>query len=95
MSRLIEERWLNAGFGVEEEQVAKATPEGAPVMNGDGSPLMEKLTVLVLVRNSPDGQHVIRIPFDQGAKQKLVQQLSGGIIVPGISGIKGLEGMGL
>lgn len=37
---------------------------------------------LVLIVPLPDGQRVIRVPFNREAKTELIRQLTGGIVVP-------------
>lgn len=80
--RVIEERWENVGFAVEQAQKQLASPEGFPMMKPDGTPDMETISVLVFVHNTPEKQWVIRVPFDAASKAKLVESLTGAMIVP-------------
>lgn len=76
MPVLIEERWEAAGWKVEKETALR--------LNGNGGPPVEvERTVLVLVMAQPDGgARVIRVPFEDAARRKLVADMSGGIVLP-------------
>lgn len=87
MTRVTQERWLNPRFGIEHEQAQRRDEKG-PVVGRDGEPEMVDLTVLVLIRDSPDGQHVLRIPFEVEAREALIAAMQGSqIIVPRPSAI--------
>lgn len=81
--RIIQEQWLTAGYSVEFGEQQKVTPEGLPLMTPDGLPEMEKVTILVLVRQTEHEQQQLRIPFGEAQKLKLISDLSGGIVLPG------------
>jgi hypothetical protein len=61
------------------------TPEGLPMMRPDGQPEMEPVTVLVLVRQTQFEQQFLRIPFGEAQRQKLIADLSGGIVLANAS----------
>ena len=81
--RIIQEQWLTAGYSVEFGERQRETPEGLPLMSPDGVPEMEKVTMLVLVRQNNNEQHQLRILFGEQQKLKLISDLSGGIVLPG------------
>ena len=85
--RIIQEQWLTAGYSIEFTEQQRVTPEGLPSMTPEGIPEMEKVTVLVLVRQNNNEQHQLRIPFGEEQKKKLISDLSGGIILPGGPGM--------
>lgn len=77
--KVTEYRWLTAGFSLEEGEQQRATPEGLPLFAPDGSPVMEKVTTLVLIRQTPTEQEILKIPFNEEGKAKLITALSGGV----------------
>jgi hypothetical protein len=81
--RIIQEQWLTAGYSIEFGEQQRMTPEGLPSMTPEGIPEMEKVTVLVLVRQNNNEQHQLRVPFGEAQKQKLISDLAGGIVLPG------------
>lgn len=81
MARQITEMWMGVGFSVEQGKQQRQTPEGLPLMAPDGSPETEDVTILVFVDNTPFGQHVIRVPFNEEGRAKLLKALSGGIVI--------------
>lgn len=89
--RIIQEQWLTAGYTVEQGEQQKVSPEGLPIMRPDGQPEMEKVTILVLVRQTQFEQQFIRIPFGEPQKQKLIADLSGGIVIAGPGDVGGLR----
>lgn len=80
MPRLVEERWVGIGFDVVEEQ-GPVVENGQPMFDGLGQPKMQQLTTLVLVVALPDGQRIVRIPFEQATKNELVRKLTCGIVI--------------
>jgi len=88
--RIIEERWLSAGYLVEQGEQQRMSPEGFPIMRPDGTPDTESVTVLVLVRQNQIEQHFVRIAFGEEQKRKLIGDLSGvQIALPGdLGGLK-------
>lgn len=88
--RTVEEVWSGVGFAVEQGEQQRMTPEGLPLMKPDGTPDMEATTVLMFVDQSPGEQRVLRVPFNDEGKAKLIQALSGGLVIA-----KGLSGLGL
>lgn len=83
--RIVQEQWLTAGYTVEKGEQQKMTPEGLPMMRPDGQPEMEPVTVLVLVRQTQFEQQFLRIPFGEAQRQKLIADLSGGIVLANAS----------
>lgn len=82
-TRLIEEKWLSAGFAIEHEEVQKKHAEtGELLFNEDGSPDNISMTILLFVRNTADDQHVIRIPLDDEARKSLAHVLETGEAPP-------------
>lgn len=78
-TRLIEEKWLSAGFAIEHEEVQQKNPQtGELLFNEDGSPQNVSMTILLFVRNTADDQHVIRIPLDDEARRSLAHVLETG-----------------
>jgi len=60
--------------------------DGMPVFNGSGEPKMETTWLLVFTGMGPDGSmHRVMAPMlNAEAKDKLVQALTGGVVVPTI-----------
>ena len=79
--RVINETWTGVGFAIEQGEQQRTSPEGFPMMRPDGSPDMEPTTVLMLVHQTPEKQWIIRIPFTEEAKAKLLQSLTGASVV--------------
>lgn len=83
MPRIIEERWMGIGFDIVTEQAQAVDPkDGQPLHDGKGNPKLEEVATLVLIVPLPDGQRIIRIPFNADAKQKLLGKLTGGLVIP-------------
>lgn len=80
--KVIEERWEGIGWAIEQGEKQAMTPEGLPLMKPDGTPETEPITIMVFIHQRPDEAQVIRVPFDADAKAKLIQMLTGGVIVP-------------
>lgn len=82
-TRLIEEKWLSAGFAIEHEEVQTKNPDTNELLfNEDGSPKNISMTILLLVHNGVDTQHVIRVPLDDEARVSLAEALSNGEAPP-------------
>jgi hypothetical protein len=81
MPRVRDERWANVGFAVEKGEQQRVSPEGLPMMKPDGTPDTEPVTILVFVHNLSDGQWIIRVPFEDSSRLKLIDALTGGIVV--------------
>jgi len=84
MSKLVTERWVGVGWQVGREQVAKHSADGQPLYTGNGEPQVTEVTVLIFVHppGSDGSQYVVQIPFEEESRQKLVEALTGGIVVP-------------
>ena len=83
--RFTEERWVGVAFSARTEQLPLADPkDGQPLHNADGSPKTAEHTILTFTHLNPFGQPelIVHVPFDQNAKQELLRQLTGGIVVP-------------
>lgn len=89
--RVIQEQWLTAGYAVEFGEHQRTTPEGLPLMAPDGTPEMEKVTILMLVRQNQNERHEIRIPFGEEQKRKLISDLSGGVVIAGPGSLDGFK----
>ena len=66
----------------EEQEVDQR--DGQPLFNGDGSPRMVASTRLIFV--CPATGHVVIVPLPEAAREELVRQLTGGIVVAGANG---------
>lgn len=73
----IHRTWLTAAYSIEEGTQQRVTPEGLPSMTPSGEPEMEKVTVLVLHRQTQFEQETLRIPFGEEQKKGLIKALSG------------------
>lgn len=83
MPRIIEETWMGIGFDATTGQSQKLDPkDGKPLFDGKGLPRMEEITTLVLIVPLPDGQRVVKVPFNAESKALLVQKLTHGLVVP-------------
>ena len=83
--------WLTAGFSLEEGEQQRATPEGLPLFAPNGDPVMEKVTTLVLIRQTQDEQEILKIPFNEEGKAKLVTALSGGVKIVNPADLRGFK----
>lgn len=77
----IHRTWFTAAYSIEEGTQQKVTPEGLPSMQPNGEPELEKVTTLVLHRQTQTEQETLRIPFSQEAKKKLISDLQGSNIL--------------
>lgn len=82
MPRLIEERWVGIGYNVETEHLPQTDEHGNVLHDARGLPKTLEHTTLILILNEPAGQRIVRIPFQEEARQDLIRKLTGGIIVP-------------
>ncbi len=88
--KITEYRWLTAGYNIEEGEGQKVSPEGLPVFKPDGTPELEKITVLVLIRQTEHEQEILRIPFSDNIRKKLASDLMGGIVVARPGDMRGM-----
>jgi hypothetical protein len=56
-------------------------PKGNPIFGDLGLPKMVDLWVLDLIEQKPDGIEIIHVPFDEAAKDTLLAQFTGGVVV--------------
>lgn len=71
---------LGYAFQVREEPQVVTGDDGRPIFDqGSATPKLEVLTKLML--QSQDGTHVVIVPLSGGAKDELLRQLTGGIVV--------------
>lgn len=82
MPRIIEERWMGIGYDVIAEHLPVTDEQGRVIHDAHGLPKTLEHTTLVLILNDPGAQRVVRIPFQDEARQELIRKLTGGIIVP-------------
>lgn len=68
-------------FAVRKERRQMTGPQGNPLFGDSGLPKMVDLWMLDLIDQSSAGIEIIHVPFDEDAKEKLVQQLTGGLVV--------------
>lgn len=67
-------------FAVREEPRVVMGDDGQPIFaEGSAEPKLEVLTKLLL--QNPDGTHTVIVPLSDQAKQTLIAQLTGGIVV--------------
>jgi hypothetical protein len=83
MARKTEITLANIGFAVRKERQQMSDPQGNPLFGDSGLPKMADLWVLDLIEQRPDGIEIIHVPFDEAAKETLVQQFTGGLVVAG------------
>jgi hypothetical protein len=81
MARKTEITLANIGFVVRKERQQMADPQGRPIFGNAGLPKMVDLWVLDIIEQKPDGVEIIHIPFDEAAKETLLQQFTGGVVV--------------
>lgn len=65
-------------FGVLQREQQKFD-NGAPLFNVDGTPKTETITELVF--DSRDGSHIVVVPLSEEARQTMIAQLTGGVVV--------------
>jgi hypothetical protein len=91
VSRIVEERWMGVGFAAYTEHLPVVDPaDGQVVRDSHGLPrTIEHLTLQFQHNNPVTGQPelIVRIPFAPEAKQELLRQITGGIVVPGNGGV--------
>jgi len=79
---------MGIGFDVVVENLQLADDRGRPRTDDRGLPLFQAHTTIVLIRNHPDGQHILKIPLNDEAKKELIKKLTGGVIVPPNSSVQ-------
>jgi hypothetical protein len=88
MARKTEITLAGIGFAVRKEQQQQAGPDGQPLFGQSGLPKMVDVWILDLIeQKSPSEVEIIHVPFDADAKDRLVQQLTGGIVVAPANGV--------
>jgi hypothetical protein len=81
MARKTEITLGNIGFVVRKERQQMIDPRGNPIFGDTGLPKLADLWVLDLIDQRPDGVEIIHVPFDEAAKETLVAQFTGGVVV--------------
>jgi hypothetical protein len=81
MARKTEITLGNIGFAVRKERQQMTDPQGNPIFGDSGLPKMVDLWILDLIEQKPDGVEIIHVPFDEAAKEMLVAQFTGGVVV--------------
>lgn len=83
MPKLTEERWEGINWLVEKGSAQKANPDGTPMVI-DGEPAMVDLWVFTIIMDTPatGDRLIVRIPFEDAARQLLIERLTGGVVVP-------------
>ena len=74
------------GFGVQDTEIPDLDAKGQPMPNGDGKPKMKPGKMLVLI--DPQTGDQIRVRLSDEARRALVEQLSGGVVLPARSVVK-------
>jgi hypothetical protein len=82
--RKVEERWQINRMNVVKETLPLADAQGRAIHWPNGDPKMENYTSLVFVMVDPGCHRTVLIPLTDEGKQKLVEMLTGGIVVPGV-----------
>ena len=78
------EELLGVSFSVRQTQAQVTDDKGQPIYNGgDGGPRMQDVWVLDLVDANPFQIRTIHVPLSKEAKDELVRQLTGGIVIAG------------
>lgn len=78
----------NVGFVVRKEARQQAGADGQPLFGQSGLPKMVDVWILDLIeQRSPSEVEIIHVPFDEAAKDRLIQQLTGGIVVAPANGV--------
>jgi len=88
MTRLVQETWVGVGFDVVSESVPVTDERGNVVHDAHGLPKMQQQTTLVFVMPRPDGQTVVRVPFNEDGRLELLRKLTGGIVVANGNGVQ-------
>lgn len=83
MGRVVTERMVGVNWGIRRELVPVLGADGAPIHDAHGLPKTEPRTTLVFESMEGAVKHVTEVPFDDDAKAKLVEALTGGIIIAG------------
>jgi len=66
-------------FVVSSEELPMADQNGEPLTELDGSPKTEQITRVIF--KSADGTHVVIVPLNESGRDRLVAQLTGGIVI--------------
>jgi hypothetical protein len=74
------------GFGVQDTEIPDVDDKGQPVPNGNGQPKMKPGKMLVLI--DPQNGEQIRVRLSDEARRALVEQLSGGVLIPPLTVVK-------
>jgi hypothetical protein len=81
MARKTEITLAQIGFSVRKERQQMSDQQGRPIFGDSGLPKMVDLWVLDLIEQRPDGVEIIHVPFDEAAKDTLLAQFTGGVVV--------------
>lgn len=88
MARRTEITLAQIGFAVRKESQQQVAPDGQPLFGDSGLPKMVDVWILDLIeQRSPSEVEIIHVPFDEAAKERLVQALTGGLIVAPANGM--------
>jgi hypothetical protein len=71
-------------FNVLRVEVPVAGEDGLPIHDGMGVVKVQEETRIVFV--CPATQHVVIVPLPEAAREELIRQLTGGIVVAGMNG---------
>lgn len=81
MARRTEITLAQVGWSVRKASEQQLDDKGNPLFGDSGLPRMVDLWILDLIENTPNGVEIIHVPFDEAAKERLVQALTGGLVV--------------
>lgn len=82
MGRLVMERWEGAVMAIGREKGTRANPDGTPQTDPvTGEQFEVELWVLQFTMDFPGERRVISVPIEDAARQELIKQLTGGVIL--------------
>lgn len=88
MPRKTEITLANVGFVVRKEAQQEVGTDGQPLFGQSGLPKMVDVWLLDLIeQRSPSDVEIIHVVFDEGGKERLVQALTGGIVLAPANGM--------
>jgi hypothetical protein len=81
LPRIVQERLIGYRFEVAQSEEQLADPkDGKPLFHANGQPKTQTITWTAFIDDSTG--HRVEIPFNEDGKQKFVQALTGGVVVP-------------
>ena len=84
MARKVEEELVGYGFAVKQVDIPVTDEQGNPIFNGgEGGPKMQPGCMIDLVCQTPFELHIVHLSLTKQAKDELVRQLTGGVLVAG------------